>query len=282
MQNWKDGLRFAKKISKLFWDTFYVSFQIHFEVRTGKGEMNDLMLDIIKELSISALRGSQVNINMEDFSTESKNPFPIFLRKSVPDTPMNTRPEEVSKPQVMYPTLRKKAKRFLHVCVAKATSLASNTEVPYVITELDEPHQRFRTEIAGNLNDPIWNETFTFELTKNSREILFEVWNNETFLGLGLVSVNELVLSEHQRMVIPLQGNPVMENPGLGYDNSALFGGLLTVHFLITQNEEKSEAQKVFEELRQENENMSVQIEEPQTEPDSGNLHIFDQNECRQ
>ena len=55
--------------------------EIHFEVQTGKGEMNDLMVDVIKELSISAIRGSQVNINMEDFSTETKNPFPIFLRK---------------------------------------------------------------------------------------------------------------------------------------------------------------------------------------------------------
>ena len=234
--------------------------------------MNDLMLDIIKELSISAIRGSQVNINMEDFSTDTKNPFPIFIRKSAaPDTPLvpnnhRSNQEEIQ-PQVLYPTLRKKAKRFLHVCVAKATSLPSNTEVPYVITELDEPHQRFRTEIAGNLNDPIWNETFTFELTKNSREILFEVWNNESFLGLGLVSVNELVLSEHQRMVIPLQGNPVMDNPGLGYDNSALFGGLLTVHFLITQTEEKTEAQKVFvEELGQENGETYSKIEEPEPE----------------
>merc|ERR1711860_375028 len=84
--------------------------------------------------------------------------------------------------------------------------------------------------------------------------LLLLLWNNESFLGLGLVSVNELVLDEHQRMVIPLQGNPVLDNPGLGYDNSALFGGLLTVHFLITQTEEKSEAQKVFvQELGQEN-----------------------------
>ena len=51
--------------------------------------MNDLMLDIIKELSISAIRGSQVNINMEDFTTDTKNPFPIFIRKSAaPDTPL--------------------------------------------------------------------------------------------------------------------------------------------------------------------------------------------------
>ena len=119
------------------------------------------------------------------------------------------------------------------------------------------------------------------ELSKYSKEILFEVWNNETFLGLGLVSVNELVLSEHQRMVIPLQGNP-----GSSYDNSALFGGLLTVHFLITQNEEKSEAQKVFDELRAENdENVNqnhLWIEDSITDTDSGKTKFFSCRACAQ
>ena len=55
------------------------------------------------------------------------------------------------------------------------------------------------------------------ELTNRSKEILFEVWNEshskELFLGLGIVSTEELQLSQSQRMIIPLQGNPAFR-PG--------------------------------------------------------------------
>ena len=73
-----------------------------------------------------------------------------------------------------------------------------------------------------------------------SKEVLFEIWNKpvsestETFLGLGIVSVDELSLNESQRLIVPLQGMPDNFN-----DNSAIFGGLLTVHFLITKDERK-------------------------------------------
>ena len=39
-------------------------------------------MDIVKDLSVSAFRGSQVNINMEDFDGSDVTPFPVFLRKS--------------------------------------------------------------------------------------------------------------------------------------------------------------------------------------------------------
>lgn len=64
----------------------------------------------------------------------------------------------------MYPTLRKKAKRFLHVCVAKAVNLSTNAEIyPYVVTELDEPNQRHKTEATTLIGgtDAHWNQTFT-------------------------------------------------------------------------------------------------------------------------
>ena len=47
-----------------------------------------------------------------------------------------------------------------------------------------------------------------------SKEVLFEVWNQpasellagtEIFLGLGIVSVDELGLNESQRLIVPLQ-----------------------------------------------------------------------------
>ena len=74
------------------------------------------------------------------------------------------------------------------------------------------------------------------ELKNASKELLFEVWNNsgdksETFLGLGIVSIDELQLSQQQRLVIPLQGNPGAASL------SDLFSGLLTVQFLMTQDD---------------------------------------------
>ena len=82
-----------------------------------------------------------------------------------------------------------------------------------------------------------------------SKEVLFEVWNQpasellagtEIFLGLGIVSVDELGLNESQRLIVPLQGMPEFSN-----DNSAVFGGLLTVHFLLTKEERKVEASEI-------------------------------------
>ena len=67
--------------------------------------------------------------------------------------------------QAMYPTLRKKAKRFLHVCIGKVGNLVmENCEGnPYVITEIDEPNQRHKTESAPLFSDSTatWNQTFT-------------------------------------------------------------------------------------------------------------------------
>ena len=108
---------------------------------------------------------------------------------------------------------------------------------------------------------------FSSELTNKSKEILFEVWNEshskELFLGLGIVSTEELQLSQSQRMIIPLQGNPAFR-PGLfiyifsavclhcllfviylhfiiclcnfsaGSLEEESFGGLLTLQFLLT------------------------------------------------
>lgn len=82
------------------------------------------------------------------------------------------------------------------------------------------------------------------EISNMSKEVLFEVWNqskeitkSETFLGLGIVSIDELMITQTQRLVVPLQGNPESFSDG----NTAIFGGLLTVHFLLTQNEKTNE-----------------------------------------
>ena len=100
----------------------------------------------------------------------------------------------------------------------------------------------------------LYTQNFYFsELTNMSKEVLFEVWNQpasellagtEIFLGLGIVSVDELGLNESQRLIVPLQGMPDNFN-----DNSAVFGGLLTVHFLLTKEERKVEASEITKNL---------------------------------
>lgn len=70
-------------------------------------------------------------------------------------------------------------------------------------------------------------------LNTRSAEILFEVWGsvcNENekkhFLGLGIVSLEELLITTKQAQVIPLQGGPFD-------DMSASLNGLLTVEFNV-------------------------------------------------
>ena len=86
------------------------------------------------------------------------------------------------------------------------------------------------------------------ELTNKSKEILFEVWNEneekELFLGLGIVSTEELQLSQSQRMVIPLQGNPAFKPAGSLEED--MFGGLLTLQFLLTNMDSTQKAEETI------------------------------------
>ena len=51
---------------------------------TGNDKITNDMEEVAKELTISSLRGSQVNINLDDFEGDSlkSHPFPVFHRKS--------------------------------------------------------------------------------------------------------------------------------------------------------------------------------------------------------
>ena len=57
-----------------------------------------------------------------------------------------------------------------------------------------------------------YSTDLTLPLPRHSSEVLLEVWDEaatpETFLGLGIVSISELMAAPTQRHVIPLQGRP--------------------------------------------------------------------------
>ena len=172
-----------------------------------RNKISHEMVEVTKELTISSLRGSQVNVNLEEFegSSHKTHPFPVFYRKAplinllanvnfkIIQNCSNIVLSEIriflfyfqaaSQPDaskennnVPFPTLRKKAKRFLHVCVAKAVNLTTEVQLSgtststlsldncYVSLELDEPCQKFRTDpIPYSLNQDTvaWNQTFT-------------------------------------------------------------------------------------------------------------------------
>ena len=64
---------------------FLVYFQIKLSIMgNGNNQITNDMEEVAKELTISSLRGSQVNINLDDFEGDSlkSHPFPVFHRKS--------------------------------------------------------------------------------------------------------------------------------------------------------------------------------------------------------
>ncbi|RCN28375.1 C2 domain protein [Ancylostoma caninum] len=93
----------------------------------------------------------------------------------------------------------------LRVKVIKANHLGrgpANIDVqqPYVVIEMDEPAQKFNTTKGINAC-PYWEETFDFDLTPASEEILFEVYDagpkatpddDKNFLGLAIVNFEEI------------------------------------------------------------------------------------------
>lgn len=58
------------------------------------------------------------------------------------------------------------------------------------------------------------------DLGPNTEEILFELYNREknrtTFLGLGIVGMEELLMNPSQRQIIPLQSRPYENDPVSG------------------------------------------------------------------
>uniref|UniRef100_A0A7E4V827 C2 domain-containing protein n=1 Tax=Panagrellus redivivus TaxID=6233 RepID=A0A7E4V827_PANRE len=121
------------------------------------------------------------------------------------------------------------AAKLLRVNVVRAYDLKihDQKETPFVVVEMDEPLQRHITSL-GQTSSPNWDETFEFDLSKGSDEILFEVYNpakqhstseENTFLGLAIVGVNELSQTHNPVQYLKLQSRP--------YQNDVVHGTLL-------------------------------------------------------
>ncbi|CAB4061117.1 unnamed protein product [Lepeophtheirus salmonis] len=186
----------------------------------------------VSDIVVSALRGTTMTLDMDDFLEGTI--FPVFSRDKNIQTDENPPNSLFQSGNTFF--IKNKSKdgrkginsRALSVLVVKASGL-STTCHPFVILELDEPSQKFKTGLNQSL---MWNEDFTLHLSPLSKEILFEVWDivegEEQFLGLGIVAIDELLISPSQRHVIPLQGRPFASR-------NDTHNGLLTIQFILSE-----------------------------------------------
>uniref|UniRef100_A0A5S6QTU9 Phorbol-ester/DAG-type domain-containing protein n=1 Tax=Trichuris muris TaxID=70415 RepID=A0A5S6QTU9_TRIMR len=112
------------------------------------------------------------------------------------------------------PTERSFSKR-LSVRIVKASRIGGGRDVhkPYAVVELDMPSQNHVTAQSSG-SDPFWDSHFMFQLTRESRELLFEVYDHisdsskPVFLGLALISISELHNMSRPLQRFKLQGHP--------------------------------------------------------------------------
>ncbi|XP_040171004.1 uncharacterized protein LOC120904760 isoform X2 [Anopheles arabiensis] len=118
--------------------------------------------------------------------------------------------------------------RKLLVKVLKAEGLLKCSQ-PFCVIEMDEPAQKHQS--ASKLGQsPYWDETFLFDLSNHSTELLFEVYDTvavaggQKFLGLGLVGIDELASGPATTQILELQPRP--------YETETITGSL-TVEFVF-------------------------------------------------
>ncbi|XP_018016760.1 uncharacterized protein LOC108673437 isoform X3 [Hyalella azteca] len=191
----------------------------------GLGEKE--LQEVIKEVLSSAIRSMDLEV---DLSTDAS--FPRFKRgRELPDTVVpvgydSMVPSFTTAPQPLGLSALN-GKRLL-VKIVKATGVGCNKSSvnAYVIVEMDEPNQKFTTATIKETDSPFWDEQFLFELSDMTLELLFELYDecDNSFLGLGIVGIEELVATPSQRQIIPLQARP--------YEDDAV-SGTLTVEFLF-------------------------------------------------
>ena len=65
----------------------------------------------------------------------------------------------------------------LGVRVVKGAELGGGATPAWVVLEVDEPGQQFQTRpVIGP--DPAWDQAFTVNLTQQTTDLLFEVWQS--------------------------------------------------------------------------------------------------------
>lgn len=126
---------------------------------------------------------------------------------------MNTQ-EQMEHLNPMHKAPTRSSGRRLLVKVMKGEGLAQ-AEDPYCVVEMDEPPQKNQTG-ARQGKTPFWDEHFLFDLSSQSAELLFEIYDRAVtsadgqhkFLGLGLVGIDELAVGPASSQILALQPRP--------------------------------------------------------------------------
>ncbi|XP_041372929.1 phospholipid transfer protein C2CD2L-like isoform X3 [Gigantopelta aegis] len=111
---------------------------------------------------------------------------------------------------------------------------------PAVLILMDDPIQNHSTTVVRNATHPFWDESFLFDITQNSNELRFEVFDKskhpgEDFLGENTVYIEDLRKTPSSRQILSLQSRP---------GNPDYINGSLTVEFLFMDS---AEAEMMFD-----------------------------------
>uniref|UniRef100_A0A0N4ZB12 C2 domain-containing protein n=1 Tax=Parastrongyloides trichosuri TaxID=131310 RepID=A0A0N4ZB12_PARTI len=225
------------------------------------------------------------NINLSEFNvSDSTDQFPSHMNTNISNMPVYEVVKRLHKSQIpsSFDNNHVQANK-LRVKVIRAQRLGNNRNVlqPYVIVEMDEPSRRYKTSHGINIS-PYWEESFDFTITPVSEEILFEVYegdptlcrshqgNNLTilptkeghqeddnsFLGLAIVGLDELRRSNEALHCLRLQGRP--------YKNDNV-SGTLTVEFQFYHDPTVKEIGENQEEFIAKENNTGVTVKETVT-----------------
>ncbi|XP_037293894.1 uncharacterized protein LOC115454496 isoform X3 [Manduca sexta] len=202
---------------------------------------------LVSDIVVSALRNTNLRFNLTPYPTcprlrryvDSSPRLPLHYdsmlqhdRQLYTSTPNST---------VSNPGLLGDKRLLVKVVGAKDIGGKTGCIAPYCVVEMDEPPQRNQTAFKKETTSPQWEEHFLFELSPQTAELLFEVYDRtgppspggaatqHRFLGLGLVGIDELLAAPSQRQQIALQTRPMEEHD---------ISGTLTVEFLFIDGPE--------------------------------------------
>lgn len=182
----------------------YPSFKINVlpqdkDISVDKIQNKELFLEALKETIATTV----VDVNFSDDSN-----FPQF-QKTKPGIDLNK-----------ITNIQTTGKLILKSIKASNLGGSKGCIEPYCVIEIDDPGQKFETIGIKNTNSPIWDQQFTFNLNNISSEVLFETYDKgkqkDNFLGLGIVSLEELSKNHSKRHIIPLQSRPLEKDEVTG------------------------------------------------------------------
>ncbi|KAK9885767.1 hypothetical protein WA026_013638 [Henosepilachna vigintioctopunctata] len=191
--------------------------------------------EVISDIFVNAMRNTEVQLNLGQYQQcpklirhiEMPGQFlPVHydsMNKAYTSTPNHVTPDS--------PMVNPSSRRLL-VKVVRAAQLGGpqGCKDPFCVIEMDEPSQKNQTSVQKSTDSPMWDEHFLLDVTNNTSEILFEVYDHAAsphrFLGVGIVGVDELLINPSQRQIISLQGRPYESDP---------ISGTLTVEFMFIE-----------------------------------------------